>query len=45
MSTEPVYDHPDVVLCPGGPMLLRGVRQVRDAEGVDWWTATGETAA
>ena len=18
------YDHPDVILCPGGPMLLRG---------------------
>lgn len=24
---------PDVVLCPGGPMLLRGDHVIRDAEG------------
>ncbi|GAA4114567.1 hypothetical protein GCM10022215_12730 [Nocardioides fonticola] len=24
---------PDVVLCPGGPMLLRGDHVVQDAEG------------
>jgi CDGSH-type Zn-finger protein len=26
---------PDVELCPGGPMLLRGDHVVRDAEGID----------
>lgn len=26
-------DHPDVVLCANGPMLLRGATSVRDAEG------------
>ncbi len=25
--------HPDVVLCPGGPMLLRGDHVVTDEEG------------
>ncbi len=25
--------HPDVVLCPGGPMLVRGDLVVQDAEG------------
>ena len=30
MSTA---EHPDVVLCPGGPMLLRGAHVVEDAEG------------
>jgi CDGSH-type Zn-finger protein len=28
------FDHPDVVLCPGGPMLVRGPRTVEDADGV-----------
>lgn len=28
------FDHPDVVLCPGGPMLVRGDRVVEDADGV-----------
>jgi CDGSH-type Zn-finger protein len=28
------FEHPDVVLCPGGPMLLRGRdRRVQDADG------------
>lgn len=27
------FDHPDVVLCPGGPMLLRGDRTIEDADG------------
>lgn len=27
-------EHPDVVLCPDGPMLLRGEHAVEDAEGV-----------
>jgi len=26
-------EHPDVVLCPGGPMLLRGDHVVQDADG------------
>lgn len=30
--TEPI-DHPTVVICPGGPMLLRGEHVVEDAEG------------
>ncbi|MCW2765490.1 MAG: iron-sulfur protein [Nocardioides sp.] len=33
--TEPkAFDHADVVLCPGGPMLLRGDHLVEDADGV-----------
>lgn len=31
--TAPEFDHADIVLCPGGPMLLRGEHVVRDAEG------------
>ena len=27
------YEHPTVVLCPGGPMLLRGDHVVEDADG------------
>jgi CDGSH-type Zn-finger protein len=27
------FDAPDVVLCPGGPMLVRGARSIRDADG------------
>lgn len=27
--------HPDVILCPGGPMLLRGDHVVKDADGVE----------
>ena len=27
-------DHPDVILCAGGPMLLRGDHVVEDADGV-----------
>jgi len=26
-------DHPDVVVCPGGPLLLRGDHVVEDADG------------
>jgi CDGSH-type Zn-finger protein len=29
----PEFDHPDVVLCPGGPMLLRGEHVVEDRDG------------
>jgi CDGSH-type Zn-finger protein len=28
------FDHPDAILCPGGPMLLRGNHAVEDADGV-----------
>jgi CDGSH-type Zn-finger protein len=28
------FDAPDVVVCPGGPMLVRGARAIRDADGV-----------
>jgi len=27
------YEHPDVIVCPGGPMLLRGDHVVPDADG------------
>lgn len=33
MSEARSFDHPDVVLCPGGPMLLRGDHTVQDADG------------
>jgi CDGSH-type Zn-finger protein len=29
----PELDHPDVVVCPGGPLLLRGRHVVEDADG------------
>jgi CDGSH-type Zn-finger protein len=32
MSTAE-FDHPDVVLCPDGPMLVRRARSIRDADG------------
>ncbi|MEV7397356.1 CDGSH iron-sulfur domain-containing protein [Aeromicrobium sp. NPDC092404] len=32
--TEHGFDHPDVVICPGGPLLLRGKHVVEDADGV-----------
>ncbi len=38
------FDHPDVVLCPGGPMLLRGDHVIRDAEGVAHRTTRPVTA-
>jgi CDGSH-type Zn-finger protein len=28
------FDHPDVILCPGGPMLIRGDHLIEDADGV-----------
>ena len=28
-------DHPDVILCPGGPMLLRGDHVVQDEDGTE----------
>jgi len=27
------YEHPDVVIEPGGPMLVRGATSIRDADG------------
>lgn len=38
------YEHPDVVLCPGGPMLLRGRHTVEDANGVPHETTRPVTA-
>lgn len=31
--TAESFEHADVVLCPGGPMLLRGDHVIEDAEG------------
>lgn len=31
--TAESFEHADVVLCPGGPMLLRGHHVIEDAEG------------
>jgi CDGSH-type Zn-finger protein len=38
------FDHPDVVLCPGGPMLLRGDHVIEDADGVRHGTTRPVTA-
>lgn len=35
MMTPDEPDHPLVILCPGGPMLLRGDHLVQDADGVE----------
>ena len=32
-TSEEDFDHPDVVIEPHGPMLLRGATSVRDASG------------
>lgn len=44
MRGEDRYDHPDVILCPAGPLLLRGDHVVRDAEGVAHRTTRPVTA-
>lgn len=31
--TDKDFAHPEVVLCPDGPMLVRGATSVQDAEG------------
>ena len=31
--TAPDFEHPEVVLCPNGPMLLRGATSVEDTDG------------
>lgn len=33
MNEEMQDDHPDVILCPLGPMLLRGDHVIEDEEG------------
>ena len=40
----PEFDHPDVVMCPGGPMLLRGDHVVADPDGVVHRTSRPVTA-
>ncbi len=34
MTEDHGFAHPDVILCPGGPLLLRGDHLVEDADGV-----------
>lgn len=34
MTADHGFGHPDVIVCPGGPLLLRGEHLVEDAEGV-----------
>lgn len=29
-----VFDHPDSIRCPGGPLLIRGNHAVEDPDGV-----------
>lgn len=35
MTSDGPLPHPDVVLCPDGPMLIRGDHVIQDAEGVE----------
>lgn len=44
MSGSTPIPHPDVVLCPGGPMLLRGKHVIEDAEGRPHETSRPVTA-
>lgn len=39
MSAPQGAGHPDVILCEGGPMLLRGHHLVEDADGVQHRTS------
>jgi CDGSH-type Zn-finger protein len=39
MSETPEYAHPDVIVCPGGPLLLRGEHVVEGADGTLHTTA------
>ena len=32
--TDHGFEHPDVIVCPDGPLLLRGEHVVADADGV-----------
>lgn len=38
MKGQTNVDHPDVVLCPGGPMLLRGDHVVQAEDGTVYRT-------
>ena len=42
--TAESFEHADVVLCPGGPMLLRGDHVLEDADGVRHATSRPVTA-
>lgn len=44
MSDVGSFEHADVVLCPGGPMLLRGDHVLEDAEGRQHATTRPVTA-
>ena len=33
--TAPEFAHADVVMCPGGPLLLRGEHVIKDEEGIE----------
>lgn len=33
MTEVPDFRHPDVIVCPGGPMLIRGDHLVEGADG------------
>ncbi|WP_422114967.1 CDGSH iron-sulfur domain-containing protein [Brachybacterium sp. UNK5269] len=39
MSADAPDSHPDVVLCPGGPLLLRGEHVIRDEDGQEHRTS------
>ncbi|MEO6471466.1 MAG: CDGSH iron-sulfur domain-containing protein [Aeromicrobium sp.] len=34
MTDNDHFEHPDVILCPGGPMLVRGDQMIEDADGI-----------
>ncbi|MGA8986564.1 CDGSH iron-sulfur domain-containing protein [Aeromicrobium sp.] len=34
MTDDHRIEHPDVILCPGGPMLIRGDHLIEDADGL-----------
>lgn len=42
--TRDTFEHPDVIVCPGGPMLLRGEHLVEDVHGVPHPTTRPVTA-
>ncbi len=42
--SAPEFEHADVELCPGGPLLLRGSHVIRDSDGRRHWT-TGPLSA
>ena len=44
MSEQQHFDHPDIVICPGGPLLLRGRHLVQDERGEQHPTTRPVTA-